>query len=276
MSRGPVRSLIRIVFVALALTAVLSLAACGSDDVQTLTFTLEGSGKDSRFTGPPKSADPGEAKIELVNDTDKEGELQLVRVEGGHSDQEVANGLKNAIEGKPLPIWFFAAGGVGPVPAGEAATVTQVLKPGVYYPYNVEAGTVKPKIKVSGEESSDQLEGEPTVTAVDYGYKADGLSAGSEEILFENTGAEPHHLLASPLVGDSTAEDVERYFKTEKGKAPLDQKATQTTAVIEGGESQLVTLDLEPGRYAFYCFVTDREGGPPHALKGMVDEVEVE
>jgi hypothetical protein len=25
-----------------------------------------------------------------------------------------------------------------------------------------------------------------------------------------------------------------------------------------------------------YCFITDREGGPPHAIKGMVDEVEVE
>jgi hypothetical protein len=46
--------------------------------------------------------------------------------------------------------------------------------------------------------------------------------------------------------------------------------------VIEGGEGQLVTLDLEPGRYALYCFISDRQGGPPHALKGMVDEVEVE
>ena len=46
--------------------------------------------------------------------------------------------------------------------------------------------------------------------------------------------------------------------------------------MIEGGEGQLVTLDLKPGRYALYCFITDREGGPPHALKGMVDEVEVE
>ena len=36
------------------------------------------------------------------------------------------------------------------------------------------------------------------------------------------------------------------------------------------------TLDLEPGRYVLYCFITDREGGPPHAFKGMIDEVEVE
>ena len=33
---------------------------------------------------------------------------------------------------------------------------------------------------------------------------------------------------------------------------------------------------LGPGRYAAYCFITDRDGGKPHALKGMVDEFEVE
>jgi hypothetical protein len=36
-----------------------------------------------------------------------------------------------------------------------------------------------------------------------------------------------------------------------------------------------VNLDLKPGRYAFYCFISDRQGGPPHAVKGMVAEVEV-
>ena len=46
--------------------------------------------------------------------------------------------------------------------------------------------------------------------------------------------------------------------------------------MIEGGESQLVEMDLEPGRYVMLCFISDRQGGPPHALKGMVDEVEID
>jgi len=85
---------------------------------------------------------------------------------------------------------------------------------------------------------------------------------------------QPHHLLVSRLIGDSTAADVERFFKTEKGKPPLREEG-QATAVIEGGEGQTATFDLEPGRYAFYCFISDRQGGPPHAFKGMIDEVEV-
>ncbi len=78
------------------------------------------------------------------------------------------------------------------------------------------------------------------------------------------------------LNGDATAADVERFFKTEKGKPPLSEEGGASTAVIEGGEGQTVALDLKPGRYAFYCFITDRQGGPPHALKGMVSEIEVE
>lgn len=264
----------------LAATMATVLTACGDsgdgdEDTQTLTFTLQGSGKSSNFTAP-KSAETGPAEIKLVNGSKKEGELQLLRVESKRTNQEIANGLKKAIEGKPLPGWFFAGGGVGPVPPGEIGTVTQILEPGTYYAYNAESGSVKTKFTVDGEKSDERLEGDPTVEAIDYGFEVDELPVGRTEIAFDNTGAQPHHLLAAPLIGDSTAEDVENYFKTEKGKAPLDEKATQSTAVIEGGESQLVTLDLKPGRYVLFCFVTDRQGGPPHVLKGMVDEVEVE
>ena len=280
MNLGPRRQLTRAaICMVLAIATTLALAACGGSDgddegPQKLTFTLQGSGKESRFTAP-KTAEAGLAEITLVNGSKKKEALQLVRAEGKHSDQEVADGLKKAIEGKPLPGWFFAAGGVGPVPAGQLLTVTQVLEPGTYYPFNAEAGTVKPKIIVKGEKSEEELEASATVTAIDYGFEADQLPAGRAEIAFENAGAQPHHILAAPLIGDSTAEDVESFFKTEKGKAPLDEKSTQSTTVIEGGESQLVTLDLKPGRYVLYCFIADRQGGAAHALKGMVDEVEV-
>ena len=114
-----------------------------------------------------------------------------------------------------------------------------------------------------------------SVDAFEYGFEADQLSAGKTEIAFDNTGAQPHHLLAAPLTGDATADDVAEAFKSEKGKPPFEEKGFQSTAVLEGGEGQLVTLDLKPGRYVLFCFITDRKGGPPHALKGMVDEVEV-
>ena len=281
MRRSPVRSFTHVACVACALIAALSLAACGGgsdasdESSQNLTFTLLGEGEESRFITGPKDADTGPAKITLVNNGKAESQVQLLRVEGKRSDQAVADALQGAIEGKAFPNWFFAAGGVGPVPGGDQRAVTQVLRPGTYYPFNSQAGTVTPKFVVKGEESDAELEADATITAIDYGFEAEGLSSGRTEIAYENAGEEPHQLLIAPLLGDSTAEDAERFFKDEKGKAPLDQDAVQSTSVIEGGETQLMTLDLKPGRYVLYCFVGDRQGSEPHALKGQVDEVEL-
>jgi hypothetical protein len=271
--------------VASVLAAVLAaalLTACGddTDDAQTLTFTVTEQGKGSKITGP-QSAETGAAEITLQNNNGKrEADLQLLRVEGNHSAEEVVEGLEKAMKGQPFPAWFFGGGGVGAIPAGRSSTVTQVFEPGTYYAIDTEGSRPEPKslaaIEVSGEESDDELEADSTVSAFEYGFKADGLSSGQAEIAFENSGGQPHHLLISEITGNKTADDVEQSFKSEKGPPPLNEKNSQSTAVIEGGETQLVTLDLKPGRYALYCFITDRQGGKPHALKGMVDEVEVE
>lgn len=270
-------------FVVACLAAValaVGVTACGDDEeAQSFTFTITQQGKKTELSGP-QSADTGLAEITLENEGDKEGDLQLIRVEGDRSPEEVIKGFEQAGSGKAFPDWFFGGGGVGTTGAGESQTVTQVLEPGTYYALDTEGGRPDPKsipaVEVTGEESDETVEADDTVSAFEYGFDAESLPSGETEIVFENGGAQPHHLLAAPLIGDSTAEDVESYFKTEKGKAPLEEKGTQATAVIEGGESQVVTLDLEPGRYALFCFISDRQGGPPHALQGMVDEVEVE
>jgi hypothetical protein len=267
---------------ALTAAAAIGLIACGDEeDTQTLTFTRTEQGTGSKISGP-QNAETGLAEITFENEGKKDGDLQLIRVEGDRSANEVIEALDGAMQGKAFPEWFFGGGGVGPTPAGDSQTVTQVLEPGTYYAFDTEGSEGPPEadsvpaLEVSGEESDETIEADATVSAFEYGFEAEELSSGQTEIAFENTGTQPHHLLASPLVGDSTAEDVENFFKTEKGKQPIRQKGSQSTAVIEGGEGQLVTLDLEPGRYALYCFISDRDGGPPHALKGMVDEVEVQ
>jgi hypothetical protein len=264
--------------VLLGALAATALAACGDEEAQKLSFTLTSPGVFSA----PQSAEAGEAEITLTNSSMAEGDLQLIRVEGDHSAEEVVQGLGNAMKGQPFPDWFFAGGGVTTTKPGESRTVTQVLEPGTHYAFDTEGvqGPPDPEsvaaLEVTGEESDAEVESDTTVSAFEYGFDAEALPSGEIEVAFENSGAQPHHLIASPAVGDATAKDVESFFKEEKGKPPIAEKGTQSTAVIEGGESQLVTLDLEPGRYILYCFISDRQGGPPHALKGMVDEVEVE
>lgn len=270
-----------LIILALALVAAATaLTACGEEDAQTLAFTLTGEGEGTKISGPQK-AEAGLAEIELVNEGKGESDLQLIRVDGDRSAGEVVAGLGKAMQGGALPGWLFAGGGVGTTGAGQSRTVTQVLTPGTYYAFDTTGSqgppdpASVPTLEVSGEESDDTVDADDTVSAVEYGFDAEELPAGNAEIAFDNAGAQPHHLLAARLIGDSTAADVERFFKTEKGKPPFAEEGTASTAVIEGGEGQVVTLDLKPGRYVLFCFISDRQGGPPHALKGMVDEVEV-
>ena len=275
-SRRPsLRASACLVLTALAVTA---LAACGDEESQELAYTLSGDGKTAKLEGP-SSADSGLTEISFENSSGGEADLQLIRVEGERSPAETADGLKSASNGRPFPEWFFAGGGTGATPAGETKTVTQVLEPGTYYAFEVEGG-LDPKsavrLDVGGEASDEELAADATVSAFEYGFESDGLASGSTEVAFENTGVQPHHIVYAPLNEGATAEDVESFFKTEKGKPPFNDEDFRSTAVIEGGEAQLVDLDLEPGRYALLCFISDREGGPPHAFKGMIDEVEVE
>lgn len=268
----------------LAAFATTAFAACGDEEeAQELSYTITQEGKKTTLSGP-SSAETGEAEITLSNEGEKDGELQLIRVEGDHSADEVIKALGGAEQGKPFPDWFFAGGGLGVTKPGDETTATQVMRPGTYYAFDLEAGkpdpSAVPAIEVSGDESDDTLEGDATVTAVDedeeYAFETDAFPSGQAEIVFDNQGEQPHHLLIAPIEGDATAEDVQTFFETEKGKPPISEEGGFDTAVIEGGESQLVNVDLEPGRYAFFCFISDREGGKPHALKGMVDEFEIE
>lgn len=282
MSSTRYRFVLRSCACLIALSMAVALVACGdSEDSQELSYTIEAKGKSKTVTAP-ETAEPGRAEITVTNDSDSDADLQLIRVEGKHTPEEVIEGLGQAIEGKSFPDWFFAAGGVGVLEAGKTVSVEQVLKPGDYYAFDLESSGAPdpqtiPVTKVTGEESDEEIEeGDATVEAAEYVFNAETLPSGEVEIAFDNIGAQPHHLIASPIKGDATAEDVEKAFKEEKGPPPLEEKGTVSTAVLEGGEGQLVTMDLKPGRYALYCFITDREGGPPHALKGMVDEVEVE
>jgi plastocyanin len=265
---------------AAAALASVAFAACGDDESdQSLTFTLSGDGKAASYEAPD-SAEAGLAEITFENEGKEAGDLQLIRVEGDRSPEEVVEGLGKAIKGQAFPEWFFAAGGTGLVEPGQSATVTQVLEPGTYYAFDTEGSAPKPEdavsVEVSGESSDETIEADATIEAVDYGFEGEGLAAGSTEVAFENTGAQPHHIVYMPLKGDATAADVETFFKSEKGKPPFDQEESKNTAVIEGGETQLVNLELEKGRYVLLCFITDRKGGPPHVAKGMIDEVEVE
>ncbi len=209
---------------AIASAAVLGLAtagfsACGGDDDETqgLTLTASGSGKNVTIEAP-ESADPGLAEITVDNGTDGQVDGQLFRVTGEHTPAEVAEAIVPVLEGEPFPDWLYAGGGVGTVGPNAINTVTENLEPGTYYVVNTATGgrpdaESLPAFEVTGEASEEELpEADATVEAIDYGFEATGLESGENQIRFENAGAQPHHILASPLVEGTTVKAAKAFL----------------------------------------------------------------
>jgi hypothetical protein len=223
----------------------------------------------------PQSAPAGVTRIELVNSGRRPHDAQLIRVEGDHSPREVFAALENADRG--LPDWFFLAGGPDTAEAGDTTSVVQELDPGAYFAIDTDSfdPSSTTELEVTGEADGELPEAEATVSAFEYGFAAEGLTAGTNQILFENTGSQPHHLRAAPLLPGRTLDDVRKFVETEKGRPPVDFDKEVSTSTLEGGTSQVVELELGAGEYAVLCFIADREGGPPHVAKGMVSEATV-
>lgn len=291
----------RRIAVALMLAASLALSACGDDDednaaggaggssdaAQKITIKATGTEKAPAFEVTPE-AKPGAATIEIQNDLGK-GTVdgQLVYLAEEHSDEEVVAELAKAIEGKPVADWFQGGGGPGETAAGETSSVTQELATGTYV---VAAGEDKPelplaKVEVKGEGGPEFEPPAAKVTATEYSFSGEGVKSG-EPVLLENAGGEWHHFLASRLKPRATIADAKKFLMTEgKGEPPfvgeleegsIDEENGIGSTVLEGGVSQTVEFTGKPGKYAFFCFIPDKKGGPPHVVKGMVSEVVVQ
>jgi hypothetical protein len=231
----------------------------------------------------PATIEPGLVELQLSNRGRELHTAQLLRVEGDHPRHEVLAAYEGAAMGKPVSDWLFATGGVGIAEPGGKSSVVQRLVPGNYWIVddagedrsNFEAGGLA-RLVVAGERRSgvEAPSAGASVVATEYAFEADGLRAGKGKVRFVNAGAEPHHLLAMPILPGKTVDDVTEALKANQ-RPPVKVDEETASTVIEGGEELLLDVELEPGRYALLCFIADRAGGPPHAFQGMVEEAVV-
>lgn len=276
----------RLIATATAGTLALGVAgaAQGDDDATeaqsgaTLTITASGTERAPRYAVAP-SAPAGPTTITLRNTASGEVDGQLVRVEGERTDAEVVAELRKAEGSRRVAPWFQPAGGVGTTARGRSASVTQVLRPGAHYLIGgTRASPAVTKFVVVGPAQGSLPKTRGAIFATEYSFRArkgTPLRAGRQSIEFRNTGREFHHFLAARLKRGSTLADARRYLSTERGSVPFASGNGPETTVLDGGESQIVPTTLRQGRYAFFCFVADRAGGPPHVAKGMVSQVRV-
>jgi hypothetical protein len=283
----------------------LLLAACGGDggdggtqatappQPAKVTVTASASGKQVKFDMPAQVR-PGATELTLVNNLKEPAELQLVQLDEGHKLAEFYP-IIEAEEVGPIPPWFHAYGGVGETAPGERRSVVVDLKPGTYQFFSggsPEQEGAEPQYKRGGE-GSFEVTGDPTgaqlpstpgqitakeVSPTNYQFEVTGLKAGTNQVTFTNGGGELHHALLFRLSEGATMDQLIKFFSTEnpQGPPPIDEAGSSSTTVLDTGNKQVETFELESGTYALACFISDRAGSPPHAIKAkMVKEVKV-
>ena len=114
------------------------------------------------------------------------------------------------------------------------------------------------------------------IEASDYAFEAQAeIPAGVTRIVVNNTGQEEHQAQIARIAEGNSFEDLTAALQQPDPAAALSllTLAGGPTGVVPGATVS-TTSNLEPGTYAFLCFVESPDG-VPHLAKGMVSQLAV-
>jgi hypothetical protein len=279
----------RLALAACAVTVVAALAACGSSSTEPskLSLSISEQGKAASFKAP-KSAKGGLVDVSFKNNGKAPHGVLFVQYTGNHT---VADALKEiGSNSNKVPSWLKANGGTPAVPGGNSASATVNLPAGNYV--LVDSGSLgggsgppaTAPMKVTAGDTGDLPSTAATVDANHtgkdkYAWNISGLKAGANQVTFNSKGNDALHLIgAIPVKGKAPSINKIRSDFAKLGSGPPPPYlagAPATGPILDGGESQTLTLDLKPGQYIFFCPLTDRDGGKSHDQEGLLKTVTV-
>lgn len=113
-----------------------------------------------------------------------------------------------------------------------------------------------------------------TVKATDFAFDAPAdIPAGAVTFQLENHGKELHQAQLVRLEDGKTVKDLEAALKTP-GPPPAWIKWLGGPNGVAPGQQSNATSVLEPGQYAYICFIPSMDG-KPHSAKGMIRPFQV-
>ena len=219
-----------------------------------------------------------------VTVTDEAGrEVNFSRVEPGTDPAMFATDLAAAMEGQPLPDYFLNSSGV----IGHSMITLDEGEYIVWTDPAEEGGGIMTAPLTVGPGDDDAVI-PPTdggsIRGGDYLFDAD-ISTGGSTITFTNSSDNQFHHVVLMDFGSNDPAVVEENFPAmlESGEdAPLPEGIDPeqvnfefaVSPVFGPGSSGTFEATFEEGHtYAAMCFITDREGGLPHAIQHQMYDV---
>lgn len=230
----------------------------------------------------PASIEGGRREIRLVNRGAELHHIQFVRIDEGHDLDDL---MAAYAAGDFHPAFAHDVGGPNPAAPGAEISATVDLKPGRYallcvipspdMTLHVEKGMVMEMEVTEPTTVVPAPEPDLVLTMRDYSWDFSGpITAGTHTIRVETDAAQSHELVVFALGEGTSAQDVLTWIEAgQQGPPPF--RPVGGVAALSAGETNEVTIDFAPGRYAFICFIPDAGDGAPHFVHGMIQEYTV-
>lgn len=254
-----------------------------SADATSLDLTLT----DDGLQGLPESFAGGAVEVSLTVEGSREyASVDFTKVDEGTTVEEFAEGFAPVLEGGPFPDFVQTSAGLEASP-GETTDSTILLEPGTYVVWHESVPTddegAPPEIigalaEVTEGEVTELPETENEIVARDYDFETNITGPGT--VTFRNEGPDQLHHAVVVDFGTNSVEVVEQAIEplinSEEDAPPPDVEGLDMeqvnfdfggSAVFGPGLGGTFEVDFTSGNtYAVICFISDRSGGPPHAI----------
>ncbi|MBM3941923.1 MAG: hypothetical protein FJ316_03175 [SAR202 cluster bacterium] len=269
------------ILIVLLLVSILGTACAGSAPAAIPELAIQAA--DFSFTAPD-SIPGGLTRISMTNIGKEDHHAQLARLNDGVTVTQFQDTLKKG-EAAVFPLVTFE-GGAGGMPAGGKSSGLADLPSGQYLvlcffpspdgtPHLVK-GMIKSLPVTAKPAKAPTPPKAQTVDLGDFSFTGVAASYGPGSFTLEgvNKGKQVHELIAVKVADGVTAEQLRQILSAPPSAGgpppgpPPFAFAGGMQAVMAGAKAY-GEFNLQPGQYAFLCFVPDPSNGTPRVALGM-------
>lgn len=287
----------RVLGLSILLSLVLAPGLHAQEEGTSSPSVLEVNALDYAFQTSTTEAPSGWTTFQIQNKGEETHVLELARLPEGVDLEEFgrAYGTFDSLAGelqsgaidsvefqkavkRQVPSWVFSLdyrSGPGFLAPGATSTTTVRLEPGIYVmacsiknregTEHFRLGMLRPLTVTETEASTSAPEADATLRAANYEFRMEGeLSAGRQTVavhLGERSQSmeapyQDVHLVR--LDDDTSVEQVTEWMRTRETPAPADFMGGASAA--PAGQTVYLTVDLEPGQYAWVSQASEPKG----------------